>query len=57
MIYTQTHTVGLLGIRRRLREGSLAREGLLEGSTKAGGEVVGCSIPKSSWHTHGACAK
>lgn len=57
MIYTWTRTVGLLGIWRRLRERSLARKGLLEGSTKAGGEVVGCSISKSSRHTHGTCAK
>lgn len=56
-IYTQIHTVGLLWIYRRLREGSLARKWLLEGSTKAGGEVEGCNIPKSSRHTHGACAK
>lgn len=57
IMYTQTHTVGLLGIRGRLREGSLARKGLLERSTKAGGEVEGCRIPESSWHAHGACAK
>lgn len=57
MIFTQTHTVGLLGKCRRLREGSLARKGRLECSTKAGGEVVGCSVSKPSWHTHGACSK
>lgn len=50
-------TVGLLGIGRRLREGALAWEGLLEGPTEAGGEVVGSSVPESGWHAHGPCAK
>lgn len=55
--HTEKHTVGLLGIRSRLRERSLTRKGLLECSTEAGGKVVGSRVPKSSWHTHGACAK
>lgn len=55
--WLKTHTIGLLRISRRLRKRTLAGKRLLEGSTKAGGEVVGWSVPKSSWHTHGACAE
>lgn len=47
----------MVGPRLRVRDGSLARELLLEVSAETGREAVGRRVPKAGGHAHRASAK